>query len=577
MNLPAPHRERLASSPALKSAFPRAGRDARPRDLLPGFPSIRFPTFAIALGTALLVLGSTSCAGWRAPRPVRVTLPEVYLRSDSTGVYDAAPWWPSLGDALLCEIIDEAIDENLTLEQAVARLDQYRALQRTAGSTWFPTVAAQATAIESEPVEESSGAGVVLPGGFDLSEVLRESMQQPTYSVSLAASYEIDVWGRLAAGRAAATADLRASENDVEAVAIALAAQAARAYYTVVELQLQDELLGRTIASFEDSHELVATRYQRGVASLLDVYQAETSLAGARAQRVLVRGQLAQAGHALAVLLGRVPQRDLLECLRSEAAGEDRHPDSLSTGRADGEAQAGTLSRDRAGGDAQAGMLSRDRASAGQLPDSLPRIPAGLPSELLQRRPDVRSAYWRLRAADRRGAEAAAQRLPTLSLTGSLGGSSDELGEILDPQNMVWSAIGNLVLPVFEGGRRKANQDRAEAAWRGQVAAYKEAVLQALREVEDALVAESMQRDYLRELTVQDAAARNMLLVATDRYLKGLVDYLAVTSAQTAYFNSQRNRIAARRALLFARIGLLTALGGDWAEALHTEDSGKKE
>lgn len=538
------------------------------------------PALARPMGLALLVLGLAGCTGWRAPRLVSVTLPDAYLRADSTGVVAVAVasasagdsaadrgrlhageagedgdvhggrWWSSLGDPLLSELIEAAFDQNLTLQQALARLDQYRSQQRMAGSTWFPTVTGQVTATEREPVEASDGEAVVLPGGIDLSKILQESTQPPTYSVNLAAAYELDVWGRLAAGRAAAMADLRASEHDLEAVAISLAAQVARSYYAVAELQLHADLLDRTIGAFLDAYELVETRYRRGVSSLLDVYQAETSLSGARAQRILVRGQLAQAEHALAVLLGQPPQPDLLSRLSAQASSGGRLSDS--------------------------GPAAGSRA--GRFPDSLWAVPAGLPSDLLQRRPDVRAAYWRLRAADRRAAEAAAQRLPTLSLTGSLGGSSDKLGETLDPENMVWNAIGNLVLPVFEGGRRKANQDRAEAAWRVHVADYKERILQALREVEDALAAEAMQRDYLRELAVQEVAAGNTLVVATDRYLKGLVDYLTVTTAQTAYFNAQRNRISARRALLFARIGLLTALGGDWAEAFHagSEESTEK-
>ncbi len=466
----------------------------------------------LMLMSVLLPLG---CAGRRGVRQPDIEMPDTYLRAYAEGVQVDDQWWPALGDDQLNRYMEEAFANNLTVRQGAARLRQFDAQRKVARASWYPSISAQATITESDAAQESSESGSTIPGAIDVSEL----MQPAKYSAGISAAYELDLWGKLSAGRAAAVADLRASEDDLRAMTISLAAQVARSYYRVVELQQQRALLERTIESFVDSHEIVRARYERGVAPSLDVYQAETTLAGARAQRVLVESNLAQAEHAFAVLLGRAPQNDLVPT--------DTH-----------------------------------------LPDELAPVPAGLPSELLERRPDVRAAFWRLLAADRRAAEAVAQRFPSFSLTGALNSSSDELSELRDPEHMVWQAIGNIVRPIFDGGRLKANADRAEEAWELQLAAYQQAVLQSLREVEDALVGGRLQEEYLEQLSIQVQAASATLRLATDRYLQGVSDFLPVMSAQTAYLGAQRSHIAARRASVDLRIGLLTALGGDWTDAV---------
>ena len=489
----------------------------------PSPPLHRRAPVAVGVLTVMCVLLPLGCAGWRGVRQPDIAMPDAYLRAHAEGVYVENQWWPTLNDDQLNQYMEEAFANNLTVRQGAARLRQFDAQRKVARASWFPSISAQGTITESDAVEESSESGGTIPGGIDLSELTKPSK----YSAGVSAAYELDVWGKLAAGRAAAVADLRASEDDLRAMAISLAAQVARSYYQVVELQQQRALLDHTIASFVDSREIVQARYERGVAPSLDVYQAETTLAGARAQRVLVESSLAQAEHAFAVLLGRAPQNDLVP-------------------------------------------------ADTPLPDELAPVPPGLPSELLERRPDVRAAYWRLLAADRRAAEAVAQRFPSFGLTGALNGSSDELSEVIDPEHMVWQAIGNIVLPIFEGGRRKANADRAEAAWDLQLAAYQQVVLQSLREVEDTLVGGRLQQEYLEQLSIQVQAASATLRLATDRYLRGVSDYLPVMSAQTAHLGAQRSRIAARRAQVDLRIGLLTALGGDWTDAVLL-DLGEEE
>ena len=466
------------------------------------------PRIILAGVLAILSL-QTGCAGWRTARQPEIGLPAQFLRTDQTGIPLEEPWWPALNDTILDRLMEQAFAGNLSLEMAVARLQRFRAVQTAARSNLFPVLSAQGSYTEAEEVGDPETKPM-------------ELLSLSRFSASLTAAYEIDLWGRLAASRAAAAADHFATEEDLQALILTMAANVARAYYSVVEFQLQLDLLERTTASYEDSHELVLARYQRGVAHSLDVYQAETNLAGARAQKALAEANLAAAEHALSILLGRTPQRGLIPA----------------------------------------------RAN---LPKSAAAPPPGIPSELIQRRPDVRASYWRLMAADRRAAQAVAERLPSVTLTGSISGRNDEFADLLDPDGMIWRAIGNLVLPVFEGGSRKANADRAEAAWREQLAGYKLTVLTALREVEDALVRGKQQEEYLHQLDIQVRAAEASLRLATDRYLRGVSEYLQVVVAQTAYLNLRRNQISARRALIDLRITLATALGGSWSTTVAGE------
>jgi len=465
----------------------------------------RFPM----IGLVIMLSLQAGCAGWRAARQPELALPDRFISTGQTGVPVEDQWWLALQDSTLDRLMERAFGENLSLKMAVARLEQFRAGRVAAGANLFPMLSLQGSYTEAGEIEESDAEP------FELLNLSK-------FSATLTASYELDLWGKLTATRGAAAADQFASEDDLRALVLTIAANVARTYYLVVELQQQRELLERTIASYEDSYELVSARYRRGVAPSLDVYQAETNLAGARAQKALTEANLSAAEHALSVLLAHYPRHGLVPPTNT-------------------------------------------------LPYEMGSIPSGLPTGLVQRRPDVRASYWRLMGADRRAAQAVADRLPSLTLTGSISDRSDDLSDLLDPEGMIWRTIGNVVLPVFEAGRRKANADRAEAVWREQMAGYKLTVLTALQEVEDALARGHSQEEYLAQLDVQVRASEGSLRLATDRYLRGVSEYLQVVVAQTAYLNLRRNQISARRALVDLRIGLATALGGGWSDTIIGE------
>ncbi|MBS1262231.1 MAG: Toluene efflux pump outer membrane protein TtgF [Calditrichaeota bacterium] len=481
---------------------------------------------AVAMTAAFLLAGLLAgCAGWRPVREVEtVTPPERYAAAPAE-VADTSDsrWWTGFGDSTLNALIDSAFANNLTFVQLLARHEQARAQLAVARASWFPTIGASGSYQRQDFFEEQETGGIQLGpggdgassgGGFDPSRVF---VIEEQWQVGLSTAYELDLWGRGHAARQAAEATLAASREDLRAYVLSLSALVARSWYSAVSLRRQQGLLDSTIASYENNLALIERRYQRGVANSRDLYQARATLSSARAEAEANAARLAAAEHALSILLADYPD------------------------------------------DERAGV----RAA---LPDELPALTPGLPSDLVLRRPDVRAAYQRLVAADRSAAEAVAAMFPSFSLTGSAGGRSPELADALDPANMIWTAIANVTAPIFQGGRLKGQADAAKAAWVAQVAGYRESVLTAFREVEDALANNQRLAHALAHRREQADAARADLRLAMDRYLRGVTDYLPVTIAQTGYLNARRGLIQARYDLIDARISLAAALGGGWMD-----------
>jgi NodT family efflux transporter outer membrane factor (OMF) lipoprotein len=454
------------------------------------------------------------CAGWRAVEsPPSLPAPDTYLQLDSIAVSPQGLWWNEFGDETLDTLMIQAFESNFSFRQRLAQTEQVRQQYIAARASWFPLLSASGSFTESDYLGE---------GGFNISDL--QSGKTPiflpqTYSVSATAAWELDLFGKLHAGRQAAGADLTASREDLNAFALSLSSQLARSWYGVVALRAQKELLDRTIVTYQDNFNLVNRRYDRGVASSVDLYQAKQTLSGALSQRETVIINLSSAEHSLATLLGRYPDRENLP-------------------------------------------------QAGELPEIPPPPPAGVPSELVQRRPDLRAAQARLVAADRRAAQAVANRFPSISLTGSLSGRGQDASSALDLDQMVWSAVTGLTVPIFEGGRRSANANAAEAAWKAQSAFYAQTVLNAFRDVEDALVRWRLQANVVRYLEEQVQAATMSANLAMERYLQGVTDYLPVTVQQGALFTAQRNLISARQGLIDAHIQLVLSTGGGWTEEM---------
>ena len=425
--------------------------------------------------------------------------PAQFHQAQRLGDFVDERWWEAFDDATLDRLMTEVFDGNLSLQAALARFDQYGALARTADAARLPQVDLVA---EGSHSRGDTGAPAESAGGS-------------VGYMDVTTRYELDLWGKLRAGRQSAHADLLATREDARAVALSISAQVAARYFTLVALRQQQELLRETTGFYEDNFAFVEGRYRRGTATSLDLYQARTVLADARAQRSAVDGEVILVEHALSVLLGRYPK----------------------TGWVSG---------------------------AAELPEALAPLAPGLPADLVVRRPDVRAARYAMEAADRRTAEAVARRLPGVSLTSLLSGATGDTP--VSPAGLVAGAFLGVNQAIFRGGALQAGEDRARAAWREALADYRLALLAAFRDVEDALAQETSQSRTLGHLIDREASSREALRLATVQYLAGTTDYLQVIVSQAAHLSASREVIAARLDIVGHRVQLAVALGGSWTD-----------
>ena len=352
------------------------------------------------------------------------------------------------------------------------------------------------------------------------------SASQSAFSLGLTASYEVDLWGRVRATRDAAALAARASREDVDATAMVLSAQVASAWYQLLDQRGQLGLLDEQIATNEKYLEVMDLRFRqgrRGEVSAVDLLQQEQLVESTRAEKHLAEAQRRVLEHLLAVLLGRSPDSDVAD-------------------------------------------------DGGALPPLPPLPRTGVPASVLQQRPDVRAAELRLAAASGDVAAAVADRLPALSLVARAETTSTRVRDLFD--NWLASLAANLTAPVLDGGRRAAEVDRTRAVVAERLHAYGQALLDALKEVEDALAQEQKQQDYLASLTRQLELADKVAVETRERYIKGAEDYLRVLTALRTLQGLQRARLTAQRQLIGYRIDLYRALGGGWGLARPAPPAG---
>lgn len=409
---------------------------------------------------------------------------------------DPGQFWELFGDPALSRLVRDALRDNLTIAQAWARTRQARASLKLARSGWWPRISARGEAGRAHTAMKFGSA--------------EQDFDRNTLTLGLALSYEVDLWGKVRYAAQAAQLEVAATEDDVRAAYLSVAAQIVEGYFLATELRAQLTLLAQTTRNRESHLELVRRRYDEGVVTALDLYQAQQNLAAARAQQHVFADQLASAEHALAVLAGRAP----------------------------GKAVAGSLV---------------------ELPRAVQALPAGLPAQLLLRRPDLRAAHRRLMAADAQIGQAVAGHYPSLTLSAAVGYQ-------FDPTAFVWNILGGLVAPIFEGNRVSAEVESREALLQLALVSYKATLLQALREVEDALVSGAQVTERLRWLEQKAAAAEGALRMATDQYAQGLTTFLQVLSAEQGVYAARSELLSARRALVSARVQLAKALGGSWMD-----------
>lgn len=333
-------------------------------------------------------------------------------------------------------------------------------------------------------------------------------------SLGLAVSYELDLWGRIRSVRDAAEMDLRATRTDLDAAAITLTARVADTWCQLLDSHAQVELIAEQIVTNGKYLAIVWMRFRQRQVRAIDVLQQQRQLEATRCQLVRAKSRREVLQHALAVLVGKVPT--------SQLAGTD-----------------------------------------GPLP-ALPALPrTGVPSQLVRRRPDIRGAALRLASAQYSLAAAAADRFPRVSISARTSASGAKTRELFD--NWLASLAANLTAPILDGGRRAAEVDRAAASAERSLHSYGQTVLDALREVEDALVRERRRAEFLGGLAAQLGLSQKILDQSRQHYLKGAMTYLHVLAALRSHQSLQRQVLSARLDLIRNRITLYRALGGSWA------------
>lgn len=448
---------------------------------------------------AILGLLVAACAVGPDYRRPQVDTPAAYKEAGDWTVAqpkDEAPkgrWWELFGDPVLNGLMEQVDVSNQTLKAAEARYAQARASTRAARAALFPSVGASADASRARRGQSGSAT---------------------SYSVSLDARWEADVWGRIRRQVEAARASEEAGAADVEAARLSLQAELATDYFQLRVTDAQRELLEGSVKAFQASFNIAQNRYRAGVAAKVDVVQAEAQLKSIEAQAIDLRATRAQLEHAIAVLVGKAPGGFAIEPARLDIR--------------------------------------------------VPEIPPGVPSTLLERRPDIAATERRMAAANARIGVAQAAYFPSLSLTGSGGFAGASLAHLISAPNRVWALGLGLADTLLDFGGRAAQVESSRAAYDEQVANYRGTVLDAFREVENSLASV---RWLAEELKVQqDAArlARESVTLTLNQYKAGTVGYLNVVQVQATQLSEERDTVNLLGRRLAASVALVRALGGGW-------------
>ncbi|TXR40760.1 efflux transporter outer membrane subunit [Ectopseudomonas mendocina] len=426
-------------------------------------------------------------------------------------VLERGNWWALYGDAELDALVERLHVSNQNLAAAEAQYRQARALVRGARASFYPTLSASAGVTRAgqgggdSTIRTAYGVTV---GGSGASSISK------SYDLNLNAAWELDIWGKLRRGLEASRAEFEASAADLAAARLSLQSELVQNYLQLRILDEQKRLLDATVAAYERSLRLTENQYRAGIVPKSDVSQATSQLKSTQAQAIDLEWQRAQLEHAIAVLVGVSP--------------------------------------------AELSIAPRDDLPA------LPEVPVALPSQLLERRPDVAAAERRVMAANAQIGVAEAAWFPDLTISASGGYRGSSFADWIEVPNRFWSLGPQLALSLFDGGARRAELERSEAVYDQTVAQYRQAVLDSFREVEDYLV---QLRVLEQESGVQQEAldaARESLRLIENQYRAGTVDFNSVVNVQATALNNERTNLTLLGSRLTASVQLIAALGGGW-------------
>jgi len=466
---------------------------------------LRTPNTLLALSMFTVTLGCTIGPDYARPT---LTPPEIFrgqvTPSEATSLADLA-WWEAFGDPVLQSLIHEAIVSNYDVRIAAARVEQARQQTYIARAAYFPSIGYKVNAQRSKGVEAFLG---IQNNRFP-------DNASNLFLGALSASWEIDLWGGIRRSNEAARALLLETEEGRRGVLLSLVSDVAQAYFELIELDAQLEIARSTTTAYEGIYKIFSDRLEFGVVSELQTSRALGSLTASAAAMSQITAQIAAKENQINTLLGRNP-----------------------------------------------GPVPRGTSLAGQI--APPAVPAGLPSALLERRPDLRKLEAQLVAANAQIGVAKADFLPKLSLTGMLGKANPELSAITSGAATIWSVAAGLTGPIFQGGRILSNYRMTLAARDEAKFHYEQGVIKAFEEVSSSLVTLDDLAGSEKEVARAVKSLEKAVGHALDRYLYGLSSYLEVLDAEEKLYPAQNAQAEVRLNRLVAYVQLYKALGGGW-------------
>ena len=460
------------------------------------------------LGVSALSCGCTVGPNYKrvsAPVPAKWDVSEPWRESAPKDGFAKGEWWSAFHDDELNGLEKQALDENQTIKISTARLEQARASAAVQIATQFPTLATAPSA-QRQRLSGNRPANSNFP--------VASPVSQSNFVLPFTVGYEVDLFGRRRRSIEAAQASYQASAADLENVRLVITAELAGDYFTLRQLDTELGILNRTVETLQKGLQLVDSRHKGGVASGLDVAQEETLLNTTRTQAILLKQQRKQFEDAIAVLVGK-PAPDF-------------------------------------------------HLSPKELQDAPPALDAGLPSDLLERRPDIAEAERQMAVANAQIGIARAAYYPSLNLFGNGGWQAADIAKLMNVQSTFWAVGANVAESIFTGGSRRAQVQFAKAGYDANVAAYRDSVLNAFREVQDDVTGLTVldQANQSQQQAVD--AARRTLDIASSRYTGGLVNYLDVVNAQQNLLNSEQELAVIHGQRLVTSVLLIKALGGGW-------------
>jgi outer membrane protein, multidrug efflux system len=471
----------------------------------------RIPAFLglVACGFACMVeAGCTVGPKYQratAPVPAKWDVAEPWRESAPKDGVAKGEWWSVFRDEELSALEKQALDANQTIKVAAARLEQARASAAIQIATQFPTLATAPSALRQR-LSGNRPPGSSIP--------VTSPVTQNNFALPFTVGYEVDLFGRRRRNIEAAQASYQASAADLENVRLVIAAELAGDYFTLRQLDTEIGILNRTVDTLQKALQLVDSRHKGGVASGLDVAQEETLLHTTQTQAILLQQQRKQFEDAIAVLVGK-PAPDF-------------------------------------------------HIASKELNAEPPALDAGLPSDLLERRPDIAEAEREMAVANAQIGIAKAAYYPSLNLFGIGGWQAADIAKLMNVQSTFWAVGANVAETIFSGGQRRAQVQFANAGYEASVASYRDTVLNAFREVQDDVTGLTVLDQAKQSQQQAVNAARRTLDIASNRYTGGLVSYLDVVNAQQNLLNNEQELAIIQGQKLVTSVLLIKALGGGW-------------